>query len=224
MKLVKIGINLLTEDRAKAFDWRAGLLKSIVGDQPEFATPNQPFLNEGVSVEIGNKKARLDLKANNASLVLDTSTDGLNPEDFINDIFGRIIQNTGWAKSQRIGLRTIWVEKTDMPFLELVKKIKNKNFVQNSITNEAVDIALSFTLKDEKNGINYNAGAMTNSEILQRFQVNLNENDAVGFLAVDLDYFSATPESLNIDSLKAFLKKGMEYGKVKAEETKKTIV
>lgn len=190
-------------------------MEAVAGKAPERQSVSP--ISESLQVNLKDENARIIIQAQKMSIFTDSCSD----IDVLKKLVSKIVERTseiGWDTTLRIGIRTIWLEPSNLNFLELVKSLKEKNYVPNAIVNESIDLAISFTLKDGNNQINFISGPVTREEASLKYEIEKNTLPEVA-LAVDLDYFTLNEMKFSEINVAEFVTLALTYSKEKAELT-----
>lgn len=217
MKLAKFVLEIRFKEAGRPFNWRETLMQSIAGPIPIQQPQNR--INEVIELTLTDQKAKIVLENTRLILGIESCDDTEELKRLVNKLIERVFNNVDWKKTLRTGIRTVWLESIEDTFENLVNKLKTKNFISNPITDSAADIAVSFTLVDGSNRINYNAGGMKKEEVAQRYTINT-ENIPNVALVTDVDYFSETEMNFSKNNIKDFVNTALIYSQNKANQTR----
>ena len=138
---------------------------------------------------------------------------------FINDMANKINNYLQWGQMQRIGVRTFWTKEVS-DFDKLVATSKDILFKENSLLNEATDVALPLTLVNGNEKINYNFGPMKKEQLIQQFLNFKNaENVPDVFAFIDTDYYGILDRNFSKNHFREFLNRAFEVSEKKVNET-----
>lgn len=219
MQLKRIVLEVRFKDIARSFNWRAQLAQGITGNAsaPSLESP----INEGLEINIAEGKTKVQIQSRRFALVIDDCSDRAEMKMVIDRVMQRVYNAVGWQTMLRIGVRTIWVEEFDGTLDALIRKLRERNFADNAIVNQATDVAVTLTLRDGENSVNYISGPMSKEELATKYSINDDNGGVIPdvILVVDSDYSSATETSFSKNKVVNFFEKAVDYGKDIANKT-----
>lgn len=121
----------------------------------------------------------------------------------------------------RIGVRGLWIKETSMSMATLVNTYKKKFFKENQLVSSAVDVAISFTIKDERSLVNFNSGPVLKQQLIDLF-FNPNPTTNIDIpeklVLVDYDNFLSKSQNFNTQMIKEFTNNALTKGRQAAED------
>lgn len=217
MQLVMFALEMRFKDSGRPFNWRQNLMQTIAGSAITEPTPNP--INDVIEVELTNQKTKVVIETNRFAIGVEECNDIEQLKSLVCKLTEKVASSVDWHKTLRFGIRTIWAEDVNDTFDNLVKKIKDKSFISNPILDSSNDVALSFTLLDGKNKVNYNAGAMKKEELIQRYALKSQSLLPEISLVTDVDYFTLEEMDFKKNNVKSFFETALKYSDEKAKQT-----
>ncbi len=216
MDLIKFFVELRYSESHKLFRVYEQLYTSLAGK----STPEkQPIVLPGFGLHVQERKMRVlvdpersvvDLEyVPNTGYCLDTVVQG----------FRRINELAPLPPLARLGARSWWIKPSPITFEQLVSKYKEKLFKSSFLSENSVDIGVSFILKHQECKANINFGPMEMAQIRDMlFSKPENMPPVLTFL--DIDYYLVTRKGSEFSEkeVRDFTKNALDFAKQQSEK------
>lgn len=216
MNPIRIITEIRYKDPAQQFTFVNGIIRAVGGTPPQ---SNQLLFGGSVQIRLKDKKVMVFAEPRRFALNIEDDMTIDQLKIFINDIAVKINNHLQWGQMQRIGIRTFWAKEVG-DFDKLVVTSKDILFKQNSLVDEATDVALPLTLINGNEKINYNFGPMKKEQLVQQF---LNFKDATNipnvFAFIDTDYYGILDRNFSKNYFRDFLNRAFDISEKKVNET-----
>lgn len=225
MKLFKLIFEIrYPSSKPEIYRYREKIISAISKSKDdEIKLPN---ISEGFEFVIKQKNAKVVIENKRMGVDLILVGNYPNQSQYARDNILKIVKliNSQLQVShiERIGVRSLWLHEVDTAFEVLVAKYKEHFYQTNAIIDASKDVALSLTLYDTDNRINYQSGPLSVEEYKNVLKMNL-QGQTMGVstevskpaVLVDYDYFSTKKQTYNDKFAISFVDKALE----KTEET-----
>ena len=204
------------KDPAQQFTFISGIIRAVGGNPP---SSNQLLFGGSVQIRLKEKRVMVFAEPRRFALNIEDNMTTDQLKNFINDMAMKVNNHLQWGQMQRIGIRTFWVKEVN-DLDKLVSTSKDILFKENSLLDEAIDVALPLTLVNGDEKINYNFGPMKKQQLVQQF---LNFKDAENipdyFAFIDTDYYGVLDRNFSKNYFREFLNRAFEVSEKKVNET-----
>lgn len=119
---------------------------------------------------------------------------------------------------QRVGVRSVWIEASEMGFEELLTKYRASMLIDNSLSQQCVDLGVVLDLIDEESKIRLLTGPMKLEQLKAEYLSFEAEDLPVVFACVDMDYFTTRETKYSDKFLNEFLDRALTYSSERGEE------
>jgi len=216
MNPIRTIIEIRYKDPAQQFTFISGIIRAVGGTPP---APSQLLFGGSVQIRLKDKKIMVFAEPRRFALNIEENMTLDQLKGFINDMAGKINNHLQWGQMQRIGIRTFWIKEVS-DFDTLVTTSKGILFKENSLLNEATDVALPLTLINGSEKINYNFGPMKKEQLIQQplnFKDVNNIPDVFAF--IDTDYYGVLDRNFSKNYFRDFMNRAFEVSEKKVDDT-----
>ena len=200
------------------------LFKEITGKKTEVLDPAKSNVTGGFNFTDPQSKLTTIVEVNR--IAISTEIENNTQEDVIKKSLKVLYSNFEYKELdiQRVGVRTMWVLPYSKSFTDLMTHYKN-NFYNSSnpLVSESTDVAVSLSLEDHDNKVNFNSGPMKPEQLKTVFlKFGTNVELPHDFIFADIDRYTTSLTNKETD-LTNYIRDSIEYGSKKMLELEQII-
>lgn len=207
MDLLQVTVELRHAKPLKLFRPYEELYRSLTGkDLPEKVTPLPGF-----RLDIGDKLMEVVVDARRTAIVMGDVPNIGHCADAVGGVFRKTSEIAELPGLERLGIRSLWVQSSELQFSELMSLHKQVFYKTNVITEQATDIGAAFVSKDGECIVRLSFGPMEPEQLRTMLSFERRSLPEVGTF-LDVDYYRwMNQEKATERMLHAFVRRGMEY-------------
>ena len=207
MDLLQVIIELRHREALRLFRPYEELYRSLT----EKELPEKETALPGFELNISEKRMRIVVNPRHTAIVLGDVPNIGYCVDNIMGVFRKISDLVKLPPLVRLGVRSYWIQESEVDFSELVSTYKQIIYKPSSIVEESMDVGASFILKDGKYAANVVFGPMELSQLKTMFVFEPPKlPEVVSFLDVDY-YLMMGQTEVTEKMLRDFVNAGLNY-------------
>jgi len=207
MDLLQVIIELRHSEALKLFRPYEELYRSLTGKElPEKETPLPGF-----QLNISEKRMQVVVDPRHTAIVLGNVPNIGYCVDNIMAVFRKIGDLVKVPPLARLGIKSYWIQESKVSFSELVSTYKRIIYKPSDIVEQAIDVGVSFILKDGKYAANVAFGPMEQAQLKTMLVFEpARLPEVVSFLDVDY-YLLMERTEVTEKILREFVNAGLNY-------------